>query len=85
MKELEEKLGRKLPTTLAYEGGSLQGMLEILARGTVREAAPTAAPELLASQQTFVVQQRYFPEIPGNTLMSCRVSPGLGKAVWRTW
>ncbi len=37
---------------------------------------PAAAPEgwpLLASQQTFAVQRSFFPDIPGNVLLSCRL------------
>ncbi|MDP2312888.1 MAG: AMP-binding protein [Pseudomonadota bacterium] len=41
-------------------------------------AAPSAyvaAPPLLPSQQTFLVQRAYFPEVPGNVLLACTIDP----------
>ncbi len=51
------------PAPVPLEGG-----------GETHEAAPTPGWPLLASQQTFAVQRSFFPDIPGNVLLSCALS-----------
>ena len=75
VEDLEGLVGRELPTTLLYEHPTLGSLLDALAAGTRREPAPVSAEPvpLLPAQQTFLVQARFFPEVPGNVLLACRV------------
>ncbi len=85
LRALEDAAGRSLPTTLLFEHDTVGKVLEALRAGVSREEAPAApappapAPPalgwpLLPSQQTFAVQRSFFPDIPGNVLLSCRLS-----------
>ena len=86
VQELERRIGRSLPTTLLYEFDTLDGVVGAIEAGTVREETDEAdaggggggeegwAVPLLPSQQTFVVQREFFPDIPGNVLLACTVA-----------
>lgn len=93
LRALEEAAGRSLPTTLLFEHDTVGKVLAALRSGIRREEEPPAAPEspereaadtppgwpLLASQQTFAVQRSFFPDIPGNVLLSCVLERGDGE------
>ncbi|MCB9765398.1 MAG: SDR family NAD(P)-dependent oxidoreductase [Alphaproteobacteria bacterium] len=76
VRDLEALTGRGLPTTLLYEAETLNALLAALRGRLQREEAPleTEAPlpglPLLPAQQTFVVQRRFFPDMPGNVTIS---------------
>ncbi len=82
VRTLEELLGRGLPTTLLFEFDTLDKVVGALEQGVVRdEEAPPASPggsELLPSQQTFLVQREYFPDIPGNVFLACSLARPAG-------
>ncbi len=90
VKALEALAGRSLPTTLLYEFDTIDKVVHALEAGAVRETDPVADvsdPDeldsiLLPSQQTFVVQREFFPDIPGNVFLACSLTrpdggPGL--------
>ena len=90
VKSLEAIVGRGLPTTLLYEHDTLPALLAALRGGAEREDAapveasgPLAGAALLPSQQTFVVQQAFFPEMPGNVFMGVTVAAPDGAALDR--
>jgi len=90
LRALEDAVGRSLPTTLLFEHDTVGAILAALRSGVSREAeapdtvlplsspTPTTPPQpgwpLLPSQQTFAVQRSFFPDIPGNVLLSSRLS-----------
>ena len=83
VRALEQLLGRGLPTTLLFEFDTLDKVVRALEEGVVRdeEPAPEASEEadLLPSQQTFLVQREFFPDIPGNVFLACTLSPGVSR------
>ncbi|MFT4977789.1 MAG: acyl transferase domain-containing protein, partial [Myxococcota bacterium] len=86
VKDIEALVGWGLPTTFAYEHDSISAMLRGLRGGAARTdggEAPVVSQDvvrLLPGQQTFVVQRRFFPDMPGNVFLAVRVEPGLEQA-----
>lgn len=82
VKKLEKLVGRPLPSTLVFEHDTPAALAAALSAGISREAPapPSSAPQatpgaipLVASQQTFVVQRAFFPDMPGNVLLAVTV------------
>ncbi len=80
---LEQRLGQSIPTTFLFEYDTVDALIDGLARLAPRLStgpitpAPTQ-PErgplpLLDTQQTFLVQQRFFPDLPCNVFLACTV------------
>ena len=78
VRTLEQLLGRGLPTTLLFEYDTLDKVVRALEQGIVRDEEtaeePAGGSELLPSQQTFLVQREYFPDIPGNVFLACSLA-----------
>jgi amino acid adenylation domain-containing protein len=90
VKALEGAVGRALPSTLVYEHDTVDAIVLALAGGAERrggEGTVAAGSEselhlaLLPSQQTFLVQRAFFPDVPGNVLLACTVHPPVARAV----
>jgi len=91
VKDLEVLIGHSLPTTLLFEHNTLAGILGAIRGGVHRDAPAVAAAgvssqetaeagePILPAQQTFVVQQDFFPDLAGNVLLTCEVSTPSGK------
>ena len=81
LKDLERVVGHGLPTTLLYENDTIAKIIAALG-GASRVASVDAGPpdRLLPSQQTFVIQDAFFPDMPGNVLISVDVEPRLERA-----
>ena len=87
VKELEMLLGCSIPTTFLFEYDTLDAMIEGLKEIQGTSQGSTASPRanvlspvqpservsLLDSQKTFLVHQQFFPEVPCNTFLACRV------------
>lgn len=82
VEELEGLVGRELPSTLLYEQPTVGGLLQALGGGGVvleRPSSPVAEGRAacLPGQETFLVQRAFYPDIPGNVLIACRLTPPL--------
>lgn len=84
VKQLELLAGRELSTTLLFEHDTLarlERFLEGLAPPAAARAQPSAhdagaaSLELLPAQRTWVVQRRFFPDMPGNVFLAATVLP----------
>ncbi len=85
LKKLERAVGRTLPTTLVFEHDTPAALARALGEGVAREAVRTPEADsgvtsrytdsipLAASQQTFVVQRAFFPDMPGSVLLCVTV------------
>ncbi|MES2638493.1 MAG: amino acid adenylation domain-containing protein [Myxococcota bacterium] len=89
VKALEGAVGRALPSTLVYEHDTVDAIVLALAGGAERRGGEGTGGaeegerqgELLPSQQTFLVQRAFFPDVPGNVLLACTVHPPVARAV----
>ncbi|MBM4364649.1 MAG: AMP-binding protein [Deltaproteobacteria bacterium] len=72
VREMEERLGQPLPPTLLFEAPTLRQLVDKL-RGA--DAGPPLGRPLQDSQRTFVVQRRFYPDIPGSVFMAMDLSP----------
>lgn len=78
LKDLERVVGQDLPTTLLYENDTVAKIISALGASSRVAAAPVGPSDrLLPSQQTFVVQDAYFPDMPGNVMITVDVAPVL--------
>ncbi|MFZ5481189.1 MAG: AMP-binding protein [Myxococcota bacterium] len=77
-------MGRELPGTLLFEAPTLGKLVAALEGGATAAPAPSpVATGLLPSQRTFVVQRRFFPDVPGNVFLAVTVTPPLAPDVVR--
>ena len=79
---LEQRLGQAIPTTFLFEYDTVDALIDGLARLAPRRLEPAPRVDgasergplrLLDTQQTFLVQQRFFPELPCNVFLACNV------------
>jgi amino acid adenylation domain-containing protein len=91
VERLESILGRELPSTLLYEFPTVSLLLEglsgsaMLERRQKIETPQTPKSNLredrcLPAQETFLAQRAFFPDIPGNVLIGCTLSPRVAEA-----
>jgi len=83
--DLEGVVGHALPSTLLFEHRTVGEVLAALRGGASRSPDPDSIPgdlndpdvvPLLPAQETFLVQSRYFPDVPGNVLLACTARRG---------
>ncbi len=72
VREMEAKLGQPLPPTLLFEAPTLRQLVDKL-QG--QDAGSPLGRPLVDSQRTFVVQRRFYPDIPGSVFMAMDLSP----------
>lgn len=77
---LEARLGRPLPGTLLFEAPNLDALFTLLEAPSPPHLAESNEADLLGvplleAQRTFVIQRRYFPDIPGNVFLALTLDP----------
>ncbi len=77
VREMEARLGQPLPPTLLFEAPTLRQLVDKL-QG--QDSGPPLGRPLVDSQRTFVVQRRFYPDIPGSVFMAMDLSPPVDRA-----